>query len=102
MSGATRDASESREPCGEVASLSGPDAVTGQSSGSESGLYEAFLAHFPRGQSQVQAFKLPERQRHLVSLFYGQQLPAEPDGLRRSHVGWKSLTAPTHLSCFIV
>jgi RNA polymerase sigma-70 factor (ECF subfamily) len=56
MSGTTRDTSEPREPRGEAAARSGPDAVTGQSSGPESGLYEAFLAHFSRGQPQVQAF----------------------------------------------
>lgn len=56
MSGTTRDASEPREPRGEAAARSGPGAVMGQSGAAESGLYEAFLAHFSRGQPQVQTF----------------------------------------------
>ena len=186
MSGTTRDASEPREPRGEAAARSGPDDVAGQSGAAESGLYEAFLAHFSRGQSQVQTFirslvhdrasaddvfqatsltlwrkfstfradaefvpwalgiarnevlhhwrsrrrdrlvfseavltqladvalsvannadprqealeacieKLPERQRQLVSLFYGQQLPAETIAVswnRTVHAVYKSL-----------
>ena len=56
MSGTTRDTSEPREPRGQAAARSGPEAVTEQSGAAESGLYEAFLAHFSRGQPQVQAF----------------------------------------------
>jgi RNA polymerase sigma-70 factor (ECF subfamily) len=56
MSGTTRDTSEPREPRGEAAARSVPGAVMGQSGAPESGLYEAFLAHFSRGQPQVQAF----------------------------------------------
>ena len=56
MSEATRDTSEPRDPRGQAAARSGPDAVAGQSGAPESGLYEAFLAHFSRGQSQVQTF----------------------------------------------
>ena len=56
MSGTTRDTSEPPEPRGQAAARSGPDAVPEQSGAAESGLYEAFLAHFSRGQSQVQTF----------------------------------------------
>ena len=52
----TGDTSEPREPRGEAAARSGPEAVTEQSDATESRLYEAFLAHFSRGQPQVQAF----------------------------------------------
>ena len=56
MSETTRDTSEPREPRGETAARSATDAITGQSDAPESRLYEAFLAHFSRGQPQVQAF----------------------------------------------
>jgi RNA polymerase sigma-70 factor (ECF subfamily) len=186
MSRTTRDTSEPRDPRGHAAARSGPADVAGQSGAAESGLYEAFLAHFSRGQSQVQTFirslvhdrasaddvfqatsltlwrkfstfradaefvpwalgiarnevlhhwrsrrrdrlvfseavltqladvalsvannadprqealeacieKLPERQRQLVSLFYGQQLPAETIAVswnRTVHAVYKSL-----------
>lgn len=56
MPGTTRDPSKARDACEEAAAHSGADGVTVESGGTESGRYEAFLAHFSRGQSQVQAF----------------------------------------------